>query len=56
MQIERAGLGKADGVGSGGTKAGRGRGRGSEEEIVMSSTSYPGQEWQPGGLAGWDGN
>ncbi|EAS34631.3 uncharacterized protein CIMG_05655 [Coccidioides immitis RS] len=26
----------------------------SSEEIVMSSTSYPGQEWQPSGLGNWD--
>ncbi|KAI9880233.1 MAG: hypothetical protein M1830_004577 [Pleopsidium flavum] len=25
-----------------------------EEEIVMSSTSYPGQEWSPSGLGHWD--
>jgi hypothetical protein len=24
-----------------------------EEEIVMSSTAYPGQEWQPSGFEQW---
>lgn len=26
----------------------------SSEEIMMSSTAYPGQEWQPDGLGNWD--
>lgn len=25
-----------------------------EEEVVMSSTAYPGQEWRPAGLARWE--
>jgi hypothetical protein len=25
----------------------------SEEEVVMSSTAYPGQEWQPSGFENW---
>lgn len=26
----------------------------SSEEIVMSSTAYPGQEWRPAGFSGWE--
>lgn len=26
----------------------------SSEEVVMSSTAYPGQEWRPAGLSGWE--
>lgn len=26
----------------------------SSEEIVMTSTAYPGQEWKPAGFGGWD--
>lgn len=26
----------------------------SDEELVMSSTAYPGQEWRPAGLSGWE--
>lgn len=26
----------------------------SDEEVVMSSTAYPGQEWRPAGLTGWE--
>lgn len=57
MQIERAGMGKGAGEGKkegkGGTDVG---GRDSDEEIVMTGTSYPGQEWRPGGWGAWDGS
>lgn len=26
----------------------------SDEEVVMSSTAYPGQEWRPAGFSGWE--
>lgn len=28
---------------------------GIEREVVMSATSYPGQEWNPFGAGAWDG-
>lgn len=28
----------------------------SDEEIVMSSTSYPGMEWQPKEFGAWEGD
>lgn len=28
----------------------------SDEDIVMSSTSYPGMEWHPKEYGAWDGN
>lgn len=28
----------------------------SDEDIVMSSTSYPGMEWQPKEFGGWEGD
>ena len=34
---------------------GAGPGMAKEEEIVMSGSSYPGQEWHPG-YGNWDGD
>lgn len=33
-----------------------GRRDSSDSEVVMSSTSYPGMEWQPQGFSRWDGD
>lgn len=29
-------------------------GENDDEPVVMSATSFPGQEWQPMGYGGWD--
>lgn len=33
-----------------------GRRDSSDSDVVMSSTSYPGMEWQPREFSRWDGN
>ena len=35
---------------------GDGRRDSSDSEVVMSSTSYPGMEWQPREFSRWDGD
>ena len=56
------GVADARGTGSGnaevmgaGKEGGKGAAMEGDERIVMSPTSYPGQEWTPGGYAGgWE--
>lgn len=61
MEIERGSSVSASGTGpdgpDGGARAGGGS-RSFEEDdvVVMSSTSYPGQEWAPSQSERWDGD
>ena len=60
MEIEHgisassAGSATVKGLGNPYAEERRGRDDSSDEEIVMSSTSYPGMEWQPKEFGGWE--
>lgn len=50
----RRNAGNGGGGGGGGGRR-SGESASEEEKIVMSSASYPGMEWVPSGVGGWEG-